>query len=237
MKKYDFSNFSNENVFENADTAFVDLNRGILRVIQSGNVHDAKQFIESELYQEYLSHLSAIPMYAETSYVYSCVICFTCAITAISKYKNAERLLRETTLKKFPSKDAYIRALPETILAFTALVEEDRKTKTTNRTVRRAISYIDDHLYADINLTDLASYCGCSLSFLRHRFKNEKGVSLLKYIRTQKIEKAKELLTGSDLTLAQISSQLAFCSESYFIARFREETGITPYQYRHHRHD
>ena len=52
------------------------------------------------------------------------------------------------------------------------------------------------------------------------------------YIQQEKIERAKQMLHSTDYSAARISSQLGFCSESYFIQVFRKYTGVTPRRYR-----
>ena len=83
-----------------------------------------------------------------------------------------------------------------------------------------------------VDMEALAAYCGCSLSHLRHRFKEETGISMVQYIRKKKIERAKLMLADTDYPIAKISSQLGFCAESYFITVFRQETGMTPRRFR-----
>ena len=51
-------------------------------------------------------------------------------------------------------------------------------------------------------------------------------------VRRLRIRHAKELLSNTDLPVAEISVRLGFRYAEYFIRAFREETGQTPLQFR-----
>ncbi|MEM7714642.1 MAG: AraC family transcriptional regulator, partial [Cyanobacteria bacterium P01_A01_bin.68] len=63
-------------------------------------------------------------------------------------------------------------------------------------------------------------------------FKNATGFSPHKYLILQRIESAKNLLHQNKLSIAEISYQLGFTSQSHFTTAFRKITGITPKCYR-----
>ena len=52
------------------------------------------------------------------------------------------------------------------------------------------------------------------------------------YIRSQKIDMAKNLLRFSDYSMIDIANRLSFSSQSHFIQQFREVVGMTPKKYR-----
>jgi len=63
-------------------------------------------------------------------------------------------------------------------------------------------------------------------------FSEIKGVSILQYIIIQKIEKVKELLLYSDLSLSEIAKQLNYKNENYLVAQLKKVTGLTPDYFR-----
>ncbi|MCR5654811.1 MAG: helix-turn-helix domain-containing protein [Lachnospiraceae bacterium] len=120
----------------------------------------------------------------------------------------------------------------EMSLAYAKKMKNLRKKKITSMPVARALNYIYDHLHARIRLEDLADYVQVNPSYLSRIFKKEMGVSVSEYIRTKKLETAKNMLLYSDFSASEISSILAFCGQSYFTEQFRKQYGLSPADYR-----
>ena len=57
-------------------------------------------------------------------------------------------------------------------------------------------------------------------------------MALADFIQLQRIEEAKNLLRFSDYQISEISTFLAFSSQSYFTSVFKRHTGVTPKKYR-----
>ncbi len=227
-----FENVVSAGSHENLDTSIVDLTKNIIHVIQSGDVEDARSFVCSREFRAFLKKLKEVPEYLSVGYLYNCVAAYTSAMGVLSAYSGAEKLLNYLVHRKPESAEEYMEEMGGTIVDFTEIVNIDRKQKDVTGPVRRACAYIQDHLYTRIVLEDLADYCGCSLSWLRHRFSKEMGISLSIYIQKKKTERAKLMLRDPVYKIGDISAQLGFCSESYFISVFKKETGYTPKQYR-----
>lgn len=93
------------------------------------------------------------------------------------------------------------------------------------------ISYISSHLTDAFALNDISSALGYSEYYLSRCFKKEVGISIKNYIKKQRIEYSKTILSARATTISQLSEQLHFVSPSYFVKCFKEETGMTPRQY------
>lgn len=117
------------------------------------------------------------------------------------------------------------------VLDYTGLMKKLSKSSSFSKPVRKCLNYIYSHLHTRITLTELASLCGMSPSYLSKLFKQETGLSVSEYIEHQKLETAKNMLTFSDYTPGEISFILGFPSQSYFTERFRKATGVTPGKY------
>lgn len=59
-------------------------------------------------------------------------------------------------------------------------------------------------------------------------FSDVMGMSVIKFIINQKIERTKELLVYDDLPLSVISEKLNYKNEQYLIAQFKKVSGLTP---------
>ncbi|MBR1758147.1 MAG: helix-turn-helix transcriptional regulator [Lachnospiraceae bacterium] len=101
-----------------------------------------------------------------------------------------------------------------------------------SHTIQKCCDYIALSLDRKISASDLAALVGYSEYYLTEKFKAETGVSVSTYIRTVKIERAKVLLETTDLTIQEISDQLAFNTPNYFIQSFKSTVGCTPKAFR-----
>jgi AraC-like DNA-binding protein len=115
---------------------------------------------------------------------------------------------------------------------FAEKVRRSRLRVSDCSTVNLCASYIDDHITKKIDLHELAEFCGYSLNGLQHLFRKNMGMTPTDYIRKAKIARAKLLLLHTDYSCSSIGHRLSFCSQSYFITQFKQETGLTPALYR-----
>jgi len=54
------------------------------------------------------------------------------------------------------------------------------------------------------------------------------GVGPYRYVVVRRIERARRLLTQTEMPLADIAAAVGFDSQSSFTARFRREAGVSP---------
>lgn len=62
--------------------------------------------------------------------------------------------------------------------------------------------------------------------------KRETGKTFIDYVTLLKIDHAKDLLHDPDMTILQVSQLLGFSSQHYFSRVFKNQTGLSPLQYR-----
>ena len=77
----------------------------------------------------------------------------------------------------------------------------------------------------------LSSRLGRDYTYLSHLFSTREGLTLEKFVIRQKIERAKELLSYQDASIAQIADQLGYSSAAYLTNQFRQLTGLTPSEF------
>lgn len=92
--------------------------------------------------------------------------------------------------------------------------------------------YIDANYAKNITLDSLAEITHINKFYLAHSFTECIGQSPINYLTDRRLEACKELLTSSNLSVAQVASSVGFSSQSYFSQIFRKKTGMTPRQYR-----
>ncbi len=69
-------------------------------------------------------------------------------------------------------------------------------------------------------------------SYLSRLFSSIEGITIEKFIASQKIEKVKEFLVYDQLTLSEIADKMNYSSVSYLSTQFKKETGFTPTQFK-----
>lgn len=94
------------------------------------------------------------------------------------------------------------------------------------------VDFITSNYAENITLTDAAKYAYVNPSHLSREFNKKMNCNFRSYLNGIRIEKAKELLIDSDLSLAEIGNQVGFADQSYFNKIFRKQENLTPGQYR-----
>ena len=74
----------------------------------------------------------------------------------------------------------------------------------------------------------IASQTRHDYSYLSKLFSAVEGITIEKYIISQKIERVKELLVYDELTLSEIAFRLGYSSSQHLSNQFRQITGMTP---------
>ncbi|MGW5366575.1 helix-turn-helix domain-containing protein [Actinopolymorpha pittospori] len=98
--------------------------------------------------------------------------------------------------------------------------------------VRQSRQFIADHLAEPISVATLAHVAGLSAPRLHARFRQEIGQSPGEYILRAKIERARDLLADTDLSVTDIAHSLSFSSAQYFATAFKRLTRTTPTSFR-----
>lgn len=94
--------------------------------------------------------------------------------------------------------------------------------------VNQAKTIIDNHLYAAVDMHALAENLYVSYSWFRKVFKEQMGQAPAAYHLNRRMDKAVELLEGTDLSIRQISEELGFKNQNHFSALFKRKTGTSP---------
>lgn len=107
------------------------------------------------------------------------------------------------------------------------LVEELYSPRVAN--LKKVINL---HQYQNLSIEKLATLCGLSVSSFKREFREIYNDSPGNYLNLKKIEKAKELLQVSDLSVSEISYEIGFNDPYYFTRIFKKKEGIPPSTYR-----
>jgi two-component system response regulator YesN len=98
--------------------------------------------------------------------------------------------------------------------------------------IRPAINYIDANYDKAVTLAEIAKASHLSVSRLAHIFKEQMGITLIDYLTSVRIERAKQLLLATEQNCTEICFQVGYNNQSYFTRTFKELVGMTPRQFR-----
>lgn len=93
--------------------------------------------------------------------------------------------------------------------------------------------FVDDN-YSDssFSVTLLADHFHVSSAYMSYLFKNFTGENLSDYVWRLRLEKACELLTATKKSIDEISAAVGYENSSSFRRKFKQESGLTPSEYR-----
>ena len=111
-------------------------------------------------------------------------------------------------------------------------IERTAEVNDPDPVVGAAITYFEDNLTKKLELSDVASEVGVSVSGLIQHFKSSLGVTPIKYLNDMRLKKAEALLCSSDFTLGHIAAKCGYDNAFYFSNVFKKEKGISPQEYR-----
>ena len=164
---------------------------------------------------------------------YFAVCCTTLAVRAAIRGGVSETVAYSLSDEYIQKIDSMKKAeevpefLSEKAVEIASLVERASKKKISHPVVKKASHYIEQNLYQKITPQQVAAFCGVSKDHLSLLFKENTGYTTAKYILSQKLRESRRLI-GRGLSNSQIAYQLGFCSESHFIAKYKEIYGNTP---------
>jgi AraC-like DNA-binding protein len=109
----------------------------------------------------------------------------------------------------------------------------DRKSNRSEQLVEKIDRRIETgYMRQDLYIDSIADYLQKSSAYISHVYKQRTGTTILDKIIGVRMARAKELLAGTDLSVAEISERAGFSSSSYFFKVFRKMNGMTPNEFR-----
>ncbi|WP_286191990.1 AraC family transcriptional regulator [Roseomonas genomospecies 6] len=105
---------------------------------------------------------------------------------------------------------------------------ERKRGQLPPRLLKRVVDHIEEHCSRPIRLQELADLTGLSAAHFCSAFKASTGVPPHKWQMRVRVERAKSLLAGSDLTLAAAAVMAGFSDQAHLTRVFRQIVGTTP---------
>lgn len=98
--------------------------------------------------------------------------------------------------------------------------------------MERARAFIDEHFHNEDAVRRYHETIGMSDSWFRHLFREKYGVAPQSYRLKLLHERARRLLTNTNLSIKEIAFQLGYDSQNYFSRAFKNKDGVSPARFR-----
>ena len=109
---------------------------------------------------------------------------------------------------------------------------QNKREERSSDIIRNAKKYIEDHYDKDISLDDVSRVVNISPYYFSKVFKEESGLNFIEYLTNIRIDKAKELLENSNLSIKEICVSCGYTDPNYFSRSFKKNVGVTPTEYK-----
>ncbi|OLS42200.1 AraC family transcriptional regulator [Bacillus sp. MRMR6] len=123
------------------------------------------------------------------------------------------------------------------ILLTELIRHSNRKTSHHDHTTQNGmmvfdfLKYIEDH-YKECSLTEMAAYFRYHPNYISAVLKKATGKSFKELLQIQRLNKAAQYLSNTDLPIPDIAEEVGYSSVSFFYKKFNEVFDQTPKAYR-----
>ena len=133
-------------------------------------------------------------------------------------------------LKKIKYKSSkQIIATSKILDACTSYIMLKEMIKAQNEQLIEMISnYVDIHMHERIYVEDICRALDISRTQLYEETKQYTNGGIASFIKIKRLNKAKELVTGTSMSVSEISDKTGFSDYNYFLRVFKKHYGISP---------
>ncbi|HEY5585294.1 MAG TPA: AraC family transcriptional regulator [Ruminiclostridium sp.] len=107
-----------------------------------------------------------------------------------------------------------------------------KNESAANNYINKTKRYINLHYDMKLTVKDVSTYSNINEDYLNRIFKKNTGMSVIEYLTSVRVEKAKMLLKNTNIPIIDISDIVGISSRQYFNQVFKKVTGISPRKYR-----
>jgi AraC-like DNA-binding protein len=117
-------------------------------------------------------------------------------------------------------------------LLFDIYNENKARGRKDSPLVDKLIETMKQQIHRWWTVEEMADFCGLSDDQFRRIFEKQTGMLPKIYLDRLKLQKAAEMLTGSELSVAAVAAELGYVDQYHFSRRFKSIMGFPPNRYR-----
>lgn len=106
------------------------------------------------------------------------------------------------------------------------------ESKKYSQPIQFIVNYITDYYMLDTTLSELAEQLNMSIPYLSKRFFEEVGMHFTEFLHKRRITESCRIISNTDDTIESIAECIGYSDSKKFRAKFKEEMGISPREYR-----
>jgi len=118
------------------------------------------------------------------------------------------------------------------LIASSTKISDRPVTPNRDRRVQVIKILIEDNFHRHLDLSEMAKTVNLSPWRLAHLFKDEVGISPLRYLTLVRLQRARQYLDTGFLTVREIASSVGIPNPSHFTRSFKAAYGSSPLQHR-----
>ena len=112
------------------------------------------------------------------------------------------------------------------------ILDRDSEETLSQKRIKRALKYIEEHYQETIELRDIAEELGVSNGEVSRLFKKMLNETCFEHIGNYRIMRSMDLLNYTDMSISEIALKTGFNSFSYYTKYFKNKVGCSPSVYR-----
>ncbi len=211
------------------------LSPGILLLIDSSNIHSLNpQNVDNYCRNKLIVRRSVVEKALQIVGATSMLEAFTdtggtCFSLSPARAGEVDELFR--SMSDAPTDNALV--FGTLIHLLTTLTPQDRLyAQVADTRVARVLHFLHTRYADPITIDMLAEDSHISKYYLCRLFRDNTGMSIIRYLNEQRLSSARRLLASTRRSITTIAQDCGFGSPSHFCALFREHEGMTPRDYR-----
>lgn len=146
--------------------------------------------------------------------------------------EDEENMRKLAEFYSFPALEAWQTAFVDWLLTLHERINSRFDVNKNQQKIKQAITYIQENYDSDLNMAVVSNHISMNYSLFSSLFKEYTGSNFVNYLKEIRIEKAKELLTETDLRINEISVKIGYDNEKHFMKTFKASCGVSPSEYR-----
>lgn len=107
-----------------------------------------------------------------------------------------------------------------------------KREDISNYVIKKAINYIRQHYQEGLTQEEVSRVLEITPEYLSTLFNREMGITFTSFLKQFRLSHAKRLLKGTDMKIYEIAKATGYNDPKYFQRVFKEETGVSPGEYR-----
>jgi AraC family transcriptional regulator of arabinose operon len=132
----------------------------------------------------------------------------------------------------FPEKDFFAENAREKLLLLANLVNPMTNYAKISKQILDTMNFMAQNYANKLTVSKLAKKANLSPSRFAHLFNQQVGMTPRRYLERHRLEKARQLLITTHLSVGEVAEKVGFDGPFYFSTRFRRDTRRSPAAFR-----